>query len=185
MKRFVFLLVLSAGIAGLYAQSVEPMYKVPVGTRATISTAQGIKLPSSFGNPSEYFAVVQVTDLKPGTKYMATITFEGGTGIYYGMVWVNGNPYIPDWNHFVGIGSGTGSGRLMPGYYIYHIFATDPKSVKDRIYFVVRSDKPWTLDFVVTPAKPGVDRNTKNMYDYYCVDDLTNGDTVSYLLTKD
>jgi hypothetical protein len=109
----------------------------------------------------------------------------GGTGISYGLCWVNGNPFLPDWASFVGIGSGTGSGNPQPGYEAYHIFAADSKSTKGVIYFVVRSNKPWRLSFAVGNAKPGVDRDTKNSYGHYAVDDLTRDGTVAYLLTRD
>lgn len=185
MKKILITILFFTGFAVLFAQPKDGIYEVKVGDTIAVTTATGIKLPTSFGNQAENFAVFRVTGLKPGTKYMATFTYDGGTGIYYGMCWVNGNPLLPDWWSFVGIGSGTGSGKLMPGYEMYHLFIIDPKSTKDAIYLVVRSDKPWKINFSVAPAKPGVDRNTKNSYDYSTVDDLTNEGKVTYLLDKD
>ena len=184
MKHFTLLFCLVLVVVFITAEPMPGFYQAQLNKTVTITTVKGLPLPSSFGGPDYYYAVVQVQGLKPGMKYMVTLIYEGGTGIDYGFCWVNGNPLTKDWYSFVGIGSGTGTGKLMPGYTIYHVFAVDPKSTSDTIYFTVRSNKPWSIQCTINPAKPEITRNTQNSYGYYCVDDLTNEEKIFYLLDK-
>jgi hypothetical protein len=188
MRRFfLFIISLFVIIVCANAEPKDGINSLKLNEKTTAMTATGIKLPTGFGSPEEFYAVFRVSGLQAGVKYQATIAYDGGTDIYYGMSWLDGNPLLPDWNSFGGIGSGTGSGKVMPGYEQTHLFTTDPKSTKGVIYLVVRSGKPWTISMTVTvtAAKAGIDRNTKNNYDYYAVEDWTKENTVLFLLTKD
>jgi hypothetical protein len=185
MKKLIITMLLSVSTICFAAQPKDAVKVLKLGDRAEYTTAPGLKLPSAFGDPAQNFLVVRITGLKKAVKYQAAFSWEGNTGINYGMTWVDGNPFVKDWRNLGGIGSGTGTGEeLRPGYDTYQLFTTDPKSKKSVIYLVIRSDKPWTISLSVSPAAAGISRETKNSYGYYAVDDWTNGDTVTFELTR-
>jgi hypothetical protein len=185
MIKSICILFLLIGAACFAAQPKDALKVLKLVESAEYTTAPGLKLPAAFGDPAQNFLAVKITGLKKGVKYQATFTWEGNTGINYGMSWVDGNPFVQDWRNLGGIGSGTGTGEeARPGYETYQLFTTDPKSKKSVIYLVIRSDKPWTISLSVAPAKAGVNRDTKNNYGYYTVDDWTREDTVTFELTK-
>jgi hypothetical protein len=184
MKPFTAMIIfLSCLSVSAFSQTPAPGYlDLGVGVETTVVTKSGFKLASAFGPTDQFYAVIKIQPLKPGVKYDATFTYEAGTSIYYGQSWVNGDPGKPDWNSFIGIGSGTGGGAKQPGYENKQLFRIDPKSTSAVIYLVVRSDKPWTFTLRVNEAAPGITREMKNKYGYYMVDDHTDGDKRVWLL---
>ncbi|RPJ06796.1 MAG: hypothetical protein EHM28_09375 [Spirochaetaceae bacterium] len=62
------------------------------------------------------------------------------------------------------------------------IFIVDPRSTENQICLIVRSDKHWTFDFSLSAANPAVNREMKNKYGYYMVDDFTYEGKTTFLL---
>jgi hypothetical protein len=180
---FVTILFFAAIISGFSQQQPDKFFDLNLNQKAAVNTVAGFTLlHSSFGPKEQYFALLRISGLKPGVKYEATFTFEGGTGINYGMSWAGGNPLAGSWYNFIGLGTGTGSGKIMPGYETKQLFIVDSKSTENQICLVVRSDKPWVFDFSLSVANPAVNRDMKNKYGYYMVDDLTYDGRTTFLL---
>jgi len=176
---------LTASSTQAKTQTTNTVYELKLGQRFTLTTAQGLTLHNSFGGPEYYYTVIRISGLKPNQKYQATLVYEGGSGIFYALSWVDGHPFQKDWRNLGGLGTGTGTGKSMPGYETYHLFQTDAKSTKDTIYLVVRSDKPWTFELLVSEANPSINELTKNSYGYFATADWTEKGKTFFLLSRD
>lgn len=186
MKSIVMTLLLVCSIFAVPCFATEAMkpLDLDLDAKAVIRTVKGFSLHSSFGGPDYYYAVIRIDGLAPGTLYEATITYEAGTGISYAMSWVSGNPLATTWRSLGGLGSGTGTGKSMPGYETKQIFVVGEESTEQVIYLVVRSDKPWEIGFSITDTFSGVTRESKNKYGYFMLDDWTNGGKSVFLLDQ-
>jgi hypothetical protein len=157
--------------------------EVPLNSVKQTTTVQGVGLPSSFGPPEHYYTVFKIFPLVPGKRYEATLVYDAGADMGYGLVWQDGDPSSKDFASFVGIGSGTGT-RVMKDKEDKYLFTVDSQSTSNVLYFIVRSYKPWNIRFSVTDRLSGVTRDSQDRWGYYYVTDLDFNKNAPFLLKK-
>jgi hypothetical protein len=183
-SRFLSVLVVAALALGTGVVFAAPKHiEVPVNGFRQAETVFGYGLPSYFGPADYHYAVFRLGPLSPGRRYEATLTFDAGTDIGYGTVWVDGDPSGKEYGSFLGTGTGTGT-REMKGKETKYLFTVDPKSTAPFLYLVVSSNKPWKVGVSITDRLTGVNPNTQDRWGYYYVDDLDADRYAPFLLTR-
>jgi hypothetical protein len=140
-------------------------------------------MPSYLGGPEGFYALFRLGPLAAGKRYEATLTFDAGTDIGYGLSWLDGDPKGKDFSSFAGIGTGTGT-REMKGKESKFLFTVEPKSTAAFLYLVVRSNKPWDISMGLTDRLSGVNRDSQDKWGYYYVTDFDFDRTSPFLLTR-
>ncbi|HOL60112.1 MAG TPA: hypothetical protein PLT64_09670 [Syntrophales bacterium] len=146
-------------------------YDLPVNTSVEVTTMTGVELPRFYGPPEHYYAIFKIWPVVPGKKYEATLTYDAGDDMGFGVSWIDGDPSGQDSYSFVGIGTGTGT-KYMPGAEKKYIFSVSPESTSNVIYMLVRSHRPWKIKFSVTDRLSGVTKNSQDKWGYYYVDEF-------------
>ena len=170
-------------LAAVFAVPEALVVDVPVGSAQAVTTATGAGVHSSFGSADEYFAVFRLFPVVPGKRYEATLTYDAGGDMGYGLAWMDGNPATRDWANFVGIGSGTGT-REMKGAELKYLFSVAPQSSSNVLYVLVRSAKPWPIRFALTDRPTGVTPDSQNRWGYYYVSDFDADKYAPFLLSR-
>ena len=155
----------------------------PGAEKRTSTTSGWTWLPSYLGGPEGFFAVFRLGPLSAGKRYEATLTFDAGTDIGYGLSWLDGDPKSRDTGSFVGIGTGTGT-REMKGKQAKYLFSVDAKSTAPFLYLLVRSSKPWDVSMALTDRLSGVTRDSQDTWGYYYVSDFDVDRYSPFLLTS-
>jgi hypothetical protein len=122
-------------------------------------------------------------DTVAGRRYEATLTFDAGTDIGYGMSWIDGDPKNRDSVSFVGIGTGTGT-RELKGKESKFLFTVDAKSTAAFLCLVVRSNKPWDITMALADRPSRANRDSQDKWGYYYVTDFDFDRTSPFLLTR-
>ena len=183
-SRFLAVMVCAALAIACGAASAVPSYvEVPMNGTRQADTVTGFGLPSFFGSAADCYAVFKLGPLAAGKRYEATLTFDAGTDIGYGMSWIDGDPKGKDFSSFVGIGTGTGT-REMKGKESTFLFTVDPKSTAAFLYLVIRSNKPWDISMGLADRLSGVNRDSQDKWGYYYVTDFDFDRTSPFLLTR-
>jgi hypothetical protein len=166
----------------LWAQS--GVVDLPVnGARQITTTTEVTGLAPAYGGPSDPKAVVRLGPLTPGQRYEVTLTYYAGSDIGYAHAWVDGSPFGPDSQSFVGIGSGTGS-RSLAGKQEKFLFTVDPASTSNMLHLVIRSTgKPLALK-VSLAAPSGVTKQSQDRWGYFYVTDFDSDRTAPFKLTR-
>ncbi len=180
-----FLLKRSAAPAPMASPAPPSGYiDVANGETKKALTAAGFSwMPNYLGGPDGLYAIFRLGPLVPGKRYEATMTFDAGTDIGYGLSWVDGDPKGKETASFVGIGTGTGT-REMKGAERKFLFTVDPKSASAFLYIVLRSNKPFALAFGLTDRLSGVTPNSQDKWGYYYVTDLDADRNAPFVLAK-
>lgn len=168
---------------GSLALAQTALYDLPVNSSLSVTTIGGANLPKFFGPPEHYYAVFKIWPVVPGKRYEATLTFDAGDNTYYGMSWIDGDPWGKDYFNFVGIGTGTGT-KHLPGKEAKFLFSIHPGSTSNVIYVLLRSNQPWKIKFSVTDKLSGVNRGSMDKWGYYYVDDFDESKTSPFLLKR-
>lgn len=156
---------------------------VPVHGSATVTTApHPAGLPGMFGPRDYYYTLFKLTGLVPGQRYEATLGYESGTNIGYGHTWVDGNPLGSNYQHFTGIGTGTGSGPHRQSQQKF-LFTVAPASSSRDLYVVFSSNRPLPVSFALT-LPSGVTRDSQDRWGYYYVTDFDADRTAPFLLRR-
>lgn len=168
-------------LSGVAAASGGIVELTPGAERA-VNTAKIGGLPAMFGGAEYFYSVIRLGRLAAGQRYEVTLTFESGTDIGYAHTWVDGNPFGSDFAHFVGIGSGTGTGPKRESQQKF-LFTVDPKSSSGDLYLVFRSHRPMPLR-VALQRPSGVTKNSQDRWGYYYVTDFDADRTAPFLLKR-
>ncbi len=185
MVRGVVRVVVAAAMlaAGAPAFAQAGYVEVPLNRQVQVTTVQGVTLPSSFGGPDSFYAVLRLGPLAAGTRYEFTLTFDAGTDMGWAVSWVDGDPGGKDWWSFLGTGTGTGT-REMEGKEAKSLFSVAPASTSNVLYLVVRSARAWTVRAQVSDRLSGATPNTQDRWGYYYVDDFDASRYSPFLLTR-
>ena len=179
-----FLLTRGAAAAPVAEVRASEYTDVVPGREVRVSTTGGWTwMPSYLGGPDAVYAVFRFGPLAAGRRYEATLTFDAGTDIGYGMSWIDGDPRNRESVSFVGIGTGTGT-REMKGKESKFLFTVDAKSTAAYLYLVLRSSKPWDITMALADRLSGVSRDSQDKWGYYYVTDFDVDRTSPFLLTR-
>ncbi len=152
------------------------------GESRSVTTASVSGLPNFFGGADGFYSIFRMSGLNAGQRYEATMTYEAGTDTGYGHSWVDGNPFGKDYLSFIGIGTGTGT-RKIDGKQDKFLFTVARGSMRDTMYVVIRSNKPWPVNFSVA-SPTGVNRESKDRWGYYYVTDFDADKNAPFLLQR-
>jgi|GEM_PF-805733 len=161
-------------------------YDLTVNSSINVTTLRDVEISRGYGPPDYYYAVFKIWPVTAGKRYEATLTYDAGDNIGFGVCWVDGDPSTKDHFSFVGIGTGTGT-KYMPGVEKKYLFSISPESTSNVIYVVVSSGKAWQIKFSVTDKPSGVTRESKDRWGYYYVEELDkdrNGNFSPYVLKR-
>lgn len=185
MVRGVVRVVVAAAMlaAGAPAFAQAGYVEVPLNRQVQVTTVQGVTLPSSFGGPDSFYAVLRLGPLAAGTRYEFTLTFDAGTDMGWAVSWVDGDPGGNDWWSFVGTGTGTGT-REMKGKEAKYLFSVDANSSAKELYLVIRSHRQWDLSVALTDRLSGATPSTQDRWGYTYVDDFDASRTSPFLLQR-
>lgn len=186
MKTIVKLILVIFCISIAFSQ--ENFVDIGINSEKNVITSLGfVGLPTAFGSAEEYKVILRISQLKPGQRYEATITYdaEPENSIHYAHAWVDGNPYSNNWHSFVGIATGTGTNTLKSGRQEKFIFTIDSKSTSNTLYIPLRSNKPFTFSFSITDKLTGVNRNSIDRWGETYVKDFDENKAAPFLLTRD
>jgi len=173
-------------------QAAAPVAEAPSSGYVDVAPGQAKKtatasgwtwMPTYLGGPDQLYAVFRLGPLAAGKRYEATLTFDAGTDIGYGMSWLDGDPKGKDFASFLGIGTGTGT-REMKGKESKFLFTVDAKSTASFLYLVVRTSKPWDLAMALSDRLSGVTKDTQDKWGYYYVSDFDVDRYSPFLLTR-
>ena len=184
-KNAPFLLTRGTATAPVAEASASGYVDVAPGEAKKASSASGWTwMPNWLGGPDGFYVVYRLGPLAAGRRYEATLTFDAGTDIGYGISWMDGDPKNRDSTSFVGIGTGTGT-REMKGKEAKYLFTVDAKSTSAYLYLVVRTNKPWNHAMGLSDRPSGVTPNSQDQWGYYYVTDFDADKNAPFLLTKD
>lgn len=184
MKKILFIITAFGIIFSLTSAFARTGYvDTPVNSLQQVTTMTGVGLPASYRGTGEYHAVFKIFPVVPGKRYEATLTYDAGTSIGYGISFVDGDPSQRESISFVGIGTGTGS-RVMNGKEEKYLFSIHPQSTSNVLYVVVGSHSPFNVRFSVTDSPTGVTKESKDRWGYLYVTDFHDRGTAPFLLTR-
>lgn len=165
----------------------EQFLDIHINSEKSVTTSLGlIGLSESFGSPDEYKIILRISQLKPGQRYEATITYDAGpeNSIHYSHGWVDGNPYANNWHSFIAIATGTGDREAKKGKQDTFIFTIDPKSTSNTLYIPLRSNKPFSFRFSITDSLTGVNPNSLDRWGETYVKDFDEIKAAPFILQR-
>ena len=182
-SRYLSLLcMLFLFVSVVSVRAADPLIDLPLGSERAVTTAKVAGLPSMFGGNDYFYSVFRLGKLVAGQRYEATLTYTSGTDIGYGHTWVDGNPFGKDFIHFVGIGSGTGTGPKREAQQKF-LFTVHPQSASSVMYLVFRTHKPMPVKFALQRPS-GVNNQSKDKHGYYYVTDFDADKNAPFLLKR-
>ena len=170
-------------LAGMSAFGQAGRVDVPLNGSVVVTTVAGVALPTSFGGPDSFYAVLRLGPLAAGARVEFTLTFDAGTDMGWAAAWVDGDPAGKDWGTLLGTGTGTGT-REMKGKEAKSLFSVAPASTSNVLFLVLRSARPWTVKAALTDRLSGATPNTQDRWGYYYVDDFDTSRYSPFLLTR-